>query len=87
MGMENDLKQNEKPNIYNMKNKFTLIVAFTALASMPILAQTQSSAVSHKETILYNSNNTKGAPYRIPAIVTMSNGEILAISDYRPGGQ
>lgn len=86
MGMENDLKQNEKPNIYNMKNKFTLIVAFTALASMPILAQTQSSAVSHKETILYNSNNTKGAPYRIPAIVTMSNGEILAISDYRPGG-
>lgn len=69
-----------------MKNKFTLIVAFTALASMPILAQTQSSAVSHKETILYNSNDTKTAPYRIPAIVTMSNGEILAISDYRPGG-
>ena len=69
-----------------MKNKFTLIVAFTALASMPILAQTQSSAVSHKETILYNSNDTKEAPYRIPAIVTMSNGEILAISDYRPGG-
>lgn len=62
------------------------MAAFAALSSMPILAQTQSSEVSHKETILYNSNNTKKAPYRIPAIVTMSNGEILAISDYRPGG-
>lgn len=62
------------------------MAAFAALSSMPILAQTQSSAVSHKETILYNSNDTKKAPYRIPAIVTMSNGEILAISDYRPGG-
>ena len=62
------------------------MAAFAALSSMPILAQTQSSAVSHKETILYNSSNTKTAPYRIPAIVTMSNGEILAISDYRPGG-
>lgn len=69
-----------------MINKFTLMAAFAALSSMPILAQTQSSAVSHKETILYNSSNTKTAPYRIPAIVTMSNGEILAISDYRPGG-
>lgn len=62
------------------------MAAFAALSSMPILAQTQSSEVSHKETILYNSSNTKTAPYRIPAIVTMSNGEILAISDYRPGG-
>ena len=62
------------------------MAAFAALSSMPILAQTQSSEVSHKETILYNSSNTKKAPYRIPAIVTMSNGEILAISDYRPGG-
>lgn len=69
-----------------MINKFTLMAAFAALSSMPILAQTQSSEVSHKETILYNSSNTKKAPYRIPAIVTMSNGEILAISDYRPGG-
>ena len=69
-----------------MINKFTLMAAFAALSSMPILAQTQSSEVSHKETILYNSNDTKTAPYRIPAIVTMSNGEILAISDYRPGG-
>lgn len=69
-----------------MINKFTLMAAFAALSSMPILAQTQSSQVSHKETILYNSSNTKKAPYRIPAIVTMSNGEILAISDYRPGG-
>lgn len=69
-----------------MINKFTLMAAFAALSSMPILAQTQSSEVSHKETILYNSSNTKTAPYRIPAIVTMSNGEILAISDYRPGG-
>lgn len=69
-----------------MINKLTLMAAFAALSSMPILAQTQSSEVSHKETILYNSSNTKKAPYRIPAIVTMSNGEILAISDYRPGG-
>ncbi len=69
-----------------MINKLTLMAAFAALSSMPILAQTQSSEVSHKETILYNSSNTKTAPYRIPAIVTMSNGEILAISDYRPGG-
>lgn len=69
-----------------MINKLTLMAAFAALSSMPILAQTQSSEVSHKETILYNSSNTKKAPYRIPAIVTMSNGKILAISDYRPGG-
>ena len=42
---------------------------------------------SQTETVLFNSNSTKKYPYRIPAIATMSNGEIIAISDYRPGGK
>ena len=68
-------------------NKKLLTVLIACLCGTNyMMGQTAASAVSHKETILYNSSNTKDAPYRIPAIVTMSNGEILAISDYRPGG-
>lgn len=69
-----------------MKKRLLTVLIACLCGTNYMVGQTAASAVSHKETILYNSNNTKKAPYRIPAIVTMSNGEILAISDYRPGG-
>lgn len=35
---------------------------------------------------LYYSPDSKGIPYRIPAIVTTANGYVFAINDYRPCG-
>ena len=36
--------------------------------------------------VLYFTPGPGGHPYRIPAIATAMNGDIVAISDYRPGG-
>lgn len=54
-----------------------LITLIGLMGGMGVQAQT--------ETVLFKYTNAKQS-YRIPAIATMSNGEIIAISDYRPGG-
>lgn len=56
-----------------------LITLIGLMGGMGVQAQTET------ETVLFKYTNAK-QPYRIPAIATMSNGEIIAISDYRPGG-
>ena len=40
----------------------------------------------NKYQYLYYSNDANGKPYRIPAIATAMNGDIIAISDNRPCG-
>ena len=61
-----------------MKKLYIALITLTGLmGGMGVQAQT--------ETVLFKYTNAK-QPYRIPAIATMSNGEIIAISDYRPGG-
>ena len=40
----------------------------------------------NKYQYLFYSRDDKGKPYRIPAMVTAKNGDIIAISDYRPCG-
>lgn len=57
------------------------------LLSLALCTVCATAVQAGSETILFNSTNTKKYPYRIPAITTMSNGEIIAISDYRPGGK
>lgn len=70
----------------NYKFKSLLFLITTCLTSVAAMAQTQPDGIQGKRQILFNSANIKTTPYRIPAIVTMSNGEILAIADQRPCG-
>ena len=49
-------------------------------------AQTSASAIDGKKQTLFSSNNHQSTPYRIPAIATLSNGDLIAISDQRPCG-
>ncbi|MBR6629042.1 MAG: exo-alpha-sialidase [Bacteroidaceae bacterium] len=61
-----------------MKKLYIALITLTGLmGGMGVQAQT--------ETVLFKYTDAK-EPYRIPAIATMSNGEIIAISDHRPGG-
>ena len=55
------------------------MIALSAMGAMNLMGQT--------EEVLFCSDNTKKYPYRIPAITTMNNGEVIAITDYRPGGK
>ena len=62
-----------------------LLGAF-ALTGTTATAQTSASAIESNKQTLYSSDNHKSTPYRIPAIATLSNGDLIAISDQRPCG-
>ena len=62
-----------------------LLGAF-ALTGTTATAQTSTSAIESNKQTLYSSDNHKSTPYRIPAIATLSNGDLIAISDQRPCG-
>ena len=62
-----------------------LLGAF-ALTGTTATAQTSTSAIESNKQTLYSSYNHKSTPYRIPAIATLSNGDLIAISDQRPCG-
>ena len=72
----------------NYKFKSLLLLIITCLTSVAALAQTttQPTAIESKKMRLFDSSATTSTPYRIPAIATMSNGEVIAIADYRPCG-
>lgn len=42
---------------------------------------------TEKQVNLFITDNTHTTPYRIPAIATTHNKSLLAVTDYRPGGQ
>ena len=55
-----------------------------ALAPMVASASTSTLNVAGTKQVLFSTSEDGSHPYRIPAIATMINGDILAISDYRP---
>lgn len=63
-----------------------MFVALCAAIVSSVNAQTAASAVDGKKQTLFNSSTHASKPYRIPAIATMSNGEVIAIADQRPCG-
>ena len=71
-------------NLKRLKNY--LVITLLALVSVSASAQTSASAIEAKKQTLFSSANHASTPYRIPAIATMSNGEIIAIADQRPCG-
>lgn len=56
------------------------------LAAMPVGAQSQTTFPTEGRQTLFKTPDAQGAPYRIPAIMTAPNGDIIAISDHRPCG-
>ena len=71
-------------NLKRLKNY--LVITLLALVSISASAETSASAIEAKKQILFNSAKHESTPYRIPAIATLKNGNILAISDQRPCG-
>ena len=71
-------------NLKRLKNY--LVITLLALVGISASAQTSASAIEAKKQTLFSSANHASTPYRIPAIATMSNGEIIAIADQRPCG-
>lgn len=61
-------------NNHQSRVLFTLLLAFVAIVLVPVRAQ----------VIVFS--NTKETPRRIPSIVRLNDGKLLAISDYRPNG-
>ena len=56
------------------------------MGALTASAQTAATAIEGKKQTLFSSVNHVSKPYRIPAIATMSNGEVIAIADQRPCG-
>ena len=71
-------------NLKKLKNY--LVITLLALVGISASAQTAASAIEGKKQTLFSSANHASTPYRIPAIATLINGDILAISDQRPCG-
>lgn len=44
------------------------------------------TAAAQAQTLLFHTGDSTGYPYRIPAIATAKNGDVIALSDLRPCG-
>ena len=82
---------NPKYTFMNYKFKSLLFLITTCLTSVATMAQTitatESANIQGPRDTLFSSVDHETTPYRIPAIATMSNGNVIAISDYRPDGE
>ncbi len=63
-----------------MKTLFLLI-----FSTLQLFVFGQSEVDKHEFELLFKSSNTDGSCYRIPAIATMPNGDIIALCDQRIG--
>lgn len=45
-----------------------------------------TAATAAAQTVLFHTGDSTGVPYRIPAITTARNGDLIALSDRRPCG-
>lgn len=63
-----------------------LALSTLLLTSLPVVAQSSGPFPVEGRQTLYKTPGAQGAPYRIPAIVTAPNGDIFALSDFRPCG-
>ena len=69
-------------NLKRLKNY--LVITLLALVGISASASTSSLNVAGTKQVLFSTAEDGEHPYRIPAIATLLNGDILAISDYRP---
>lgn len=69
-----------------MKKNLLVALALVATGFFSASAQTEAPEVESKRQLMFSSTD-QSEPYRIPAIATMSNGEVIAVADYRPDGQ
>lgn len=70
-----------------MKKNLLIALALVATGIFSASAQTEASDVEGKRQLMFSFTENKKGAYRIPAIATMSNGEVIAIADFRPDGQ
>ena len=69
-------------NLKRLKNY--LVITLLALVGISASASTSSLNVAGTKQVLFSTAEDGKHPYRIPAIATLLNSDILAISDYRP---
>lgn len=69
-----------------MKKNLLIALTFVATGIFSASAQTEASDVESKRQLMFSSTD-QSEPYRIPAIATMSNGEVIAVADHRPDGE
>ena len=70
-----------------MKKLYIALITLTGLmGGMGVQAQTSAVAIDGKKQTLFSSVNHESKPYRIPAIATLNNGQVLVIADHRPCG-
>ena len=78
--------RNELNKTITMIKNLLTFVALSAATIFTANAQTEASAVEGKRQLMFSSTD-QSEPYRIPAIATMSNGEVIAVADHRPDGE
>ena len=69
-----------------IKKIFSLFILALIATGTTAVAETAATDVDGKKISLWETTNTS-TPYRIPAITTASNGNVIAVTDYRPCGQ
>ena len=69
-----------------MNKNFLTLLLFAGLASQQTVVKAETSIEEETQQNLYITNPESERPYRIPAIAAAPNGDVFAISDYRPCG-
>jgi len=70
-----------------MKKLYIALITLTGLmGGMGVQAQTSADDITDKKVTLFSSAKHTSTPYRIPAIATLNNGQVLVIADHRPCG-
>lgn len=67
----------------NMKNKGTLSVQLVGLLIFLVLSVSCGRQATLSTHTLFETESTDTIPYRIPAIAALSDGSLLALTDYR----
>ena len=69
-----------------MNKKTLALLLFTGLFTQQTYVKAENKVEQEPQQNLYVTNPESARPYRIPAIAAAPNGDVFAISDYRPCG-
>lgn len=69
-----------------MNKKTLALLLFTGLFTQQTDVKAENKVEQEPQQNLYITNPESARPYRIPAIAAAPNGDVFAISDYRPCG-
>ena len=70
-----------------MKKLYIALITLTGImGGMGVQAQTSADDITYKKVPMFSSAKHTSTPYRIPAIATLNNGQVLVIADHRPCG-